>query len=256
MWSFGCLFLDRFWLKLQRWAWIWVNVGVIGMNKTWLFKRLFGRESEKKREEAVFSNRNLLCGHCGGWCVNRATNCVVFQPEVSFKPPQKREMYLSWAPLAASPWLNCSNVNGGFDDIGWDPLNPSPATAPSFSFPLRQLVSFKGSWPSDWCVIAPSLTCPRHSVIHRPGSQRCFLLTTLFPGLWVESLPPRFLSRSYFLFLLLSAINTLWLFIATVLLLRFTLIHSFLLTQFVKLQIAFFCIKLQLLMCNKFTIDI
>lgn len=113
-----------------------------------------------------------------------------FRPEVSFKQPRKREIYLSRAPLAASPWLHCSNVNGGLGDVGWDPLNPSPATSPLLLFSIKTAGIFQR-------VLAQWLMCnsskphlPPHSVIHRPGSsQRCFLLSTLFPWLWVESPP-------------------------------------------------------------------
>lgn len=83
-------------------------------------------------------------------------------------------MYLSGGPLATSPWLRYSNVNGGLGDVGRDPLNLSPTTAPFLSFQLRQLVSFKGSWLSHWCVMAPSLTCPLTAIF----GQRTALLST------------------------------------------------------------------------------
>lgn len=109
-------------------------------------------------------------------------------------------MYLSRAPLAASPWLYCSNVNGGLGAVGWDPLNFSPATAPSFSFPLRQLVSFKGSWPSDWCVIAPSLTCPLTMLFIGKAARAAFCKALCFPVSGWRGFHLAF-SLSHFLFL-------------------------------------------------------
>ncbi len=118
------------------------------MNKTWLFKRLFGRERENEKKLCLVTE-TCCVAIVGDDVLIEPQTVWFFRPEVSFKQARKREMYLSGALLAASPRLHCSNVNGGLDDVGWDPLSPSPATAPSFSFPLRQLVSFKGSWPSD-----------------------------------------------------------------------------------------------------------
>lgn len=114
----------------------------------------------------------------GEWCVNRATNYVgFFSGQRSHCERHAKEKCISAeAPLAVSPRLHCSNVNGGLGVVSWDLLNPSSATSPSSAFPLRQLVSFKGSWPSDWCVIAPGLTCPLTVLFI---GQCCFPLSTL-----------------------------------------------------------------------------
>lgn len=118
---------------------------------------------EREREKKLFSNRTCCVAIVGDDVLIEPQTVWFFRPKVSFKQAWKREMYLSEAPLAASPWLRRSNVNGGLGDVDWDPLKPALQPlplCPSLSFPLRQLVSFKGSWPGDWCVIAASLTCP------------------------------------------------------------------------------------------------
>lgn len=179
-----------------------------------------------------------------------------FRPEVSFKQAREKEMYLSGAPLAASPWLHCSNVNGGLGAVCRDPLNSYPATAPSFSFPLRQLVSFRGSWPSDWCVIAPSLTCPLTALFIGQAASAAFYWALCFQGSGWRAFSLAF-SLTLFLtfsFSSLSAINTLWLFTATVPLLHtdsLLLTHSICSTS----NCSFICIKVQLLMCNTLTTD-
>lgn len=156
--------LNRFWLKLQWWAWIWVMwVCWEWIKHGFLTKKKAVQGDQELGGKAMFSNRNLLCGHCGDDVLIEPQTVWFFRPEVSFKQARKRVMYLSGAPLAPSPWLHCSNVNGGLGAVSWDPPPAPPKPyhcPPSFSFPLRQLVSFKGSWPSDWCVIAPNLTCP------------------------------------------------------------------------------------------------
>lgn len=219
----------------KMWEWLkWIKHGFF----------LKGCAGEKKREWGKEKKLCLVTGTCcvaivGGWCVNRATNCVVFfRPEVSFKQARKSEMYLSRAPLAASPWLYCSNVNGGLGDVGWDPLHPSPATAPLLLFSIKTAGIFQR-------VLARWLMCnssqphlPPRSVIHRPGSRRCFLLSTLFPGEWVESLLHRFLSLSHYLFLTLFPVNHHYIFLFFFGHGVTTSLHSFLLTQFVQLQIA------------------
>lgn len=178
------MFIVTFRLKEPRWAWIFANVGVIGMNKT-LCSQDFLKE-KKKGEKAEFCNRNLLCGLCGGWCVNRAPNCVrvllFFRPEVSFKQARKREMDLSGVLLASSPPFYGSNVNGGLGAIGSDPLNSSAATAPLLFFSIKTAGIFQR-------VLARWLMCnssephlPPHNVIHRQGSSSCFLQSTLFPS--------------------------------------------------------------------------
>lgn len=149
-------------------------------------------------------------------------------------------MYLSGAPLAASPWLHRSNVNGGLGAIGWDPLNSSPATAPSFSFPLRQLVSFKGSWPSDWCVIAPSLTCPLTALFIGQAASAAFYWALCFPGSgWRAFSLARSLSLSLCLtFSSLPSQPSIHYDFSLPPCHYFTLTHFFWLTQFVQLQIA------------------
>lgn len=76
------------------------------MNKTWLFKRLLDGRRRRGRERE--KNQCLVTETC---CVAIVGDDVLiepqtvwfFRPEVSFKQAQEREMYLSGAPLAASP---------------------------------------------------------------------------------------------------------------------------------------------------------
>lgn len=81
------------------------NVGLLGMNKTWLFnkKKKAVQGDQELGGKAMFSNRNLLCGHCGDDVLIEPQTVWFFRPEVSFKQARKRVMYLSGAPLAPSP---------------------------------------------------------------------------------------------------------------------------------------------------------
>lgn len=162
-----------------------------------------------------------------------------FRPEVSFKQAREKEMYLSGAPLAASPWLHCSNVNGGLGAVCRDPLNSYPATAPSFSFPLRQLVSFRGSWPSDWCVIAPSLTCPLTALFIGQAASAAFYWALCFQGSGWRAFSLAFsLSLCFSLSPFLPSQPSIHYDFSPPQCHYFTLTHFFWLTQFVQLQIA------------------
>lgn len=119
--------LNRFWLKLQWWAWIWVMwVCWEWIKHGFLTKKKKAVQGDQELGgKAMFSNRNLLCGHCGDDVLIEPQTVWFFRPEVSFKQARKRVMYLSGAPLAPSPWLHCSNVNGGLGAVSWDPP-PAP----------------------------------------------------------------------------------------------------------------------------------
>ena len=116
-------------------------------------------------------------------------------------------MYLSGALLAASPWLHCSNVNGGLGAVCRDPLTHSPAPSPSFAFSIKTAGIFQrvlALWLM-WNSLKPHL--PPHSAVHRPSRQCCFPLITLFFRWWVKGHLPFFFTVSHFLYLILSPLS-------------------------------------------------